>query len=47
MNASKDKDKKKKKKDQSVLEHYIMAVMEQSMKKCLDQAIDDLLKDWK
>lgn len=47
MRVKNEKDKKKKKRDQSWLEHYVMAVMEQSMKKCLDNAIDDLLKDWK
>ncbi|MGI6030804.1 MAG: hypothetical protein ACOX7F_04790 [Eubacteriales bacterium] len=38
---------KKKKKSESILENYIYSVMRQSMKKCLDAAIDDLLKDWK
>lgn len=38
---------KKKKKSESILENYIYSVMRQSMKKCLDAAIDDILKDWK
>ena len=34
---------KKKRKNESILENYIYSVMRQSMKKCLDAAIDDLL----
>ena len=40
-------DKKKKKKEQSWFENYIYAVMEKSMKDCLNKALDDIFKDWK
>lgn len=40
----KEKDKKKKK---SILEAEIMSIMEKSMKAALDQALDDIFKDWK
>ncbi len=43
--SQKDKDKKKKKK--SILEAEIMRIMEKSLKTALDQAIDDLFKDFK
>ena len=43
--SQKDKDKKKKK--QSVLEAEIMRIMEKSLKAALDQALDDLFKDFK
>lgn len=39
------KDKKKKKK--SVLEAEIMRIMEKSLKKTLDLALDEILKDFK
>lgn len=42
-----DEDKKKKKKEQSWFENYIYAVMEKSMKDCLNKALDDIFKDWK
>lgn len=41
------KDQEKKKKQETWLEKEIIAIMEKSMKACLDAAIDDLLKDWK
>ena len=40
-------EKDKKKKRQSELELFIMSVMEKSMKKALDVALDDILKGWK
>ena len=42
-----EKDKKKKKKDKSTLEKEIFSIMEKSLKTALDDAIDDILKDWK
>lgn len=45
--GKRNKDERKKKKDSSWLMNYIEKVMQQSMKECLDKAIDDLLKDWK
>jgi len=39
--------KKKKKKRESELETMVFQIMEKSLKKALDVAIDDLLKDWK
>lgn len=41
---SKDKKKKKKK---SVLETEILRIMEKSLKKALDLALDEILKDFK
>lgn len=41
------KDKEKKKKKKSVLEAEIMRIMEKSLKTALDQAIDDIIKDFK
>lgn len=43
---SENEKKKKKEKQKSVLEKEIFRIMEQSMKKALDTAVDDLLKDW-
>lgn len=43
--SQKDKDKKKKKK--SILEAEIMRIIEKSLKTALDQAIDDIFKDFK
>ncbi len=40
------KKKKDKKKRQNNLEMMIFQIMEKSMKKALDAAIDDLFKDW-
>lgn len=41
------KDKEKKKKKKSVLEAEIMRIMEKSLITALDQALDDLFKDFK
>lgn len=45
MKIKTQKDKKKKKK--SVLEAEIMSIIEKSLKKTLDVALDDIFKDWK
>ena len=47
MKKTNKDDKEKKKKRQSKLELFIMSVMEKSMKKALDVALDDILKGWK
>ena len=44
--SDRDKEKKKKKK-QSILEAEIMSILEKSMKTALDEALDDIFKDWK
>lgn len=45
---SKDSDtEKKKKKKQANLESEVFNIMEKSLKKALDVALDDILKDWK
>ena len=41
-----DERKKKKKQRESDFEKMIFHIMEQSMKKALDAAINDLFKDW-
>ena len=41
------KDKEKKKKKQSIIEAEIMRIMEKSLKTALDQALDDIFKDFK
>ena len=41
------KDKEKKKKKQSILEAEIMRIMEKSLKTAIDQALNDILKDFK
>lgn len=43
---SQEKEKKKKRK-QSILEGEILRIMEKSIKAAMDQALDDLFKDWK
>lgn len=40
-------EKKKKKKKQSSLESEVFGIVEKSLKKALDVALDDILKDWK
>ncbi len=45
--SEKDKNKDKKKKKQSVLEAEIFSIMEKGLKTALDQALDEILKDWK
>lgn len=41
------KDKEKKKKKQSILEAEILRIMEKSLKTALNQALDDIFKDFK
>ena len=42
------KDEKDKKKTREIeLENLVFSLMEKSMKKALDAALDDILKDWK
>ena len=43
---SQKEEEKKKKKKQSILEKEIFGIMEKSMKTALDEAVDDLMKDW-
>lgn len=46
--SQRDEDRKKKeKKQQDWLMVQITAILEKSMKTALDQALDDLFKDWK
>ena len=47
MSQRDDDRKKKKKKDEDWLMAQLTAILEKSMKTALDQALDDLLKDWK
>ena len=44
--ADREKKKKDKKKRESQLEAMVFQIMEKSMGKALDAAIDDLFKDW-
>ena len=43
----KENDKKKKKKEESILEKEIYRFIEGCLQPCIDQAIDDIFKDWK
>lgn len=46
--SQRDEDRKKKeKKQQDWFMAQITAILEKSMKAALDQALDDLFKDWK
>ena len=44
---SEKKEDKKKKKRQSILEAELFRIMEKSLKAAMDQALDDIFKDWK
>ena len=44
--SEKKKDNKKKK-NKSILEDEIFRIMQASLKSARDEALDDLLKDWK
>ena len=46
-NTSQQDKEKKRKKRESQLELFIFSLMEKSMKTALDQALDEILKDWK
>ncbi len=37
---------KRKKKDQSVIEKELLAILRSSLKACLDQALNEILKDF-
>ena len=39
--------KKKKKKQQSILQAQINKIIEKSLKATVDQALDEIFKDWK
>ncbi len=44
---SKEEDKKKKRKErQSIIEKELFAMLQSSLKACLDQALDEVLKDF-
>lgn len=47
MSRSEDERKKKKKQQESELEKMILAIMQKSLKEALNQAMNDLFKDWK
>ena len=48
VQKSDDREKeKRKKKKQSILEAEVMRIMEKSRKTAVDEALDDILKDWK
>ena len=47
MKKSTEEEKKKKKTRESEFETMIFQIMEKSMRKALDVALDDLFKDWK
>lgn len=46
MKVEKKKDQKKKKKD-NWLEAQIMIILQRSLKAALDQALDEIMKEWK
>lgn len=45
--STRDNKEQKKKKRESILEQQILAIMQKSLKAAMDQALDELLKDWK
>ena len=45
--SSRENRKKKEKKKKDWLEAQIMAILEKSLRAALDEAMNDLLKDWK
>ena len=47
MSQTEEERKKKKKKQESELEKMILAIMEKSLKTALNQAMEDLFKDFK
>ena len=46
MSKEEDKKKKKKKREDDFMK-YVLQFMEKSMKTCLDQALDEIFKEWK
>lgn len=47
MSVSEEEKKKKKKKQESELEKMILAIMQKSLKTALNQAMEDLFRDFK
>ena len=47
MSQRKDDDKKRKKKQQSMMEAFILQMLEKSLKTAMDTVMDELFKDWK
>lgn len=47
MTSKEEERKKKEKKQKDWLDAYILSVLEKGMKTALDNALDDLFKDWK
>lgn len=47
VKKNKDDEKKKKKKQEDWLSSYIFDVLEKSTEKALEEAINNLFKDWK
>ena len=41
-----DKKRQERKKRESILEQLILAIMQKSLKAAMDQALDELLKEW-
>ena len=46
MTSKEEERKKKEKKQKDWLDAYILSVLEKSMKTALDNALDDLFKEW-
>ncbi len=44
--SQQDKKKEQRKKRESILEQQILAIMQKSLKAAMDQALDELFKDW-
>lgn len=44
--SQQDKKKEQRKKRESILEQQILAIMQKSLKTAMDQALDELFKDW-
>ena len=44
--SAQDKKKEQRKKRESILEQQILAIMQKSLKAAMDQALDELFKDW-
>ena len=45
MSKEDDKKKKKKKREEDFMK-YVLQFMEKSLKTCMDQALDEIFKDW-
>lgn len=44
--SQQDKKKEQRKKRERILEQQILAIMQKSLKAAMDQALDELFKDW-